>query len=52
MGISEAVMIGDTVDDIKSAISSGVIAFGVVAPGARDPRFLISFFIIISFLFF
>ena len=32
-----AVMIGDTVDDIRAAIGAGVLPLGVVPPNARNP---------------
>ena len=37
MGVTEAAMIGDTVDDVRASVAAGVIAFGVVAPGSNNP---------------
>ena len=37
LGVSKAWMIGDTPDDIRAAVAAGVLALGIVAPGA-DPK--------------
>jgi phosphoglycolate phosphatase-like HAD superfamily hydrolase len=36
LGASKALLIGDTVDDMRAATAAGVLAIGVVAPNVAD----------------
>ncbi len=37
LGVSTGIIIGDTIDDIRSGIAAGIRAVGVPAPSVQDP---------------
>ena len=45
LAVTSAVIIGDTVDDIRSGLAAGIRALGVPAPAVQDPAAMATVFL-------